>query len=194
MRSSASAAGFVLAGGKSSRMGRDKALLEIGGEPLLLRVARAVSEAAGSTVIIGDPGAYGRFGWPVIADAAPGLGPAGGLFTALENTTEDWNLVVACDMPGITAAMLREVLSATRASAGARCAAARSVRGPEPLCAAYHRCCLGEIRRAIAGGRLRMRDLLASLEPEEVPVSDVHVLENINTPAEWLSWMARKDN
>src|SRR5579885_2333408 len=156
-------AGFVLAGGRSSRMGRDKALLELAGEPLLVRMVRMMTEAAGSAVILGDPKRYGGLGFPVMADRIAGLGPLGGLLTALESTAADWNLMVACDMPGVTAALLREIVTHARMSADARCVAAVSGRGPEPLCAAYHRSCLAEVQRAVEERRLRMRELLTRL-------------------------------
>lgn len=184
----ATTAGFVLAGGGSSRMGRDKALLEIGGEPILLRIARAVAEAAGSVVIVGEPERYARFGFPVLPDGVRGIGPLGGLLRVLESGIADWSLVVACDMPGVTTGLLKQILAQAQDAVDARCAAAVSGGEPEPLCAVYHRSCLPEVRSAVEDRRLRMRDLLARLEPIKVAVGDIHLLENINTPAEWLAW------
>ncbi len=188
-------AGFVLAGGRSSRMGRDKALLEIGGEPLVARICRAAYEAAGSAAIVGDRQLYRDLGFPVLPDRVPGLGPLGGLLTALENTTARWNRVLACDLPGITSALLKEILETAQLSADARCVAAVSERrGPEPLCAAYHRSCLDEVRQAAVGRRLRMRELVARLHPLPVLVSNMHVLENVNTQADWLAWKGPQVN
>jgi len=189
MRSRASAAGFVLAGGESARMGRDKALLEIGGQPLVQRVAALVRSAAGSAAIVGEPARYGHLGFPVLADRVRGLGPLGGLLTALEHSGAEWNLVVACDMPALSLALLGRLLQHAETALDARCVAAVSGRGPEPLCAVYHRACLPVVRRAAAEGRLRMTDLLGELGP--VPVdSERQTIENINTPAEWSAWQA----
>ena len=73
-------------GGRSSRMGRDKALLPFRGGALAQSVARAVSATAGSVTLVGDPERYGGLGYAVIADIYPGEGPLGGILTALGNT------------------------------------------------------------------------------------------------------------
>src|SRR5882672_6033560 len=99
-------AGFVLTGGRSSRMGRDKALLPVagsgpaGGLSLVERTAELVRGAAGSVILIGMPERYAHLGLPVVADIVEDCGPMGGLLTALHVTHADSNLIVACDMPG----------------------------------------------------------------------------------------------
>src|ERR1700737_2946897 len=95
--------GFVLAGGASSRMGRDKALLAYRETTLVEYVARVVREAVGSVTLIGDPDRYRELGHKVYRDKVSGCGPLGGTHTALSVSATDWNLVVACDMPGISA-------------------------------------------------------------------------------------------
>ena len=177
-------AGFVLAGGRSTRMGRDKAQLEYRGSTLLERIALAVREAAGAVALIGEPKLYAHLGYPVFADRIRGCGPIGGVHTALSETRADWNLVVACDMPGISADALRHLLERTRET-HARCVAAAGPDGSaEPLCAAYHRDCLPILAQAIRDKRLKMRDLLTALETEVVAV-DLAAVANVNTPAEW---------
>src|SRR5262249_800619 len=101
------AAGFVLVGGRSSRMGPDKALLPAGSRTLAEQSAHSVRQAAGNVTLIGDPEKYASLGLPVIADAVEGSGPMGGIYTALLHSKEDWNLVVACDMPGLAPDFLR---------------------------------------------------------------------------------------
>ena len=180
-------AGFVLAGGRSSRMGRDKALLRHWGVPLVVRTAAAVMEAAGSVTILGDPTVYGHFGWPALPDAAPGLGPMGGLLTALEHTRSEWNLLVACDMPEVSPDLLRELLQKTSRARG-RCVAPVLEGGFEPLCAVYKRSALPEVRAAIAAGRLAMRDLLPLLNVVPVAGLDAACFRNVNTPEDWNSY------
>src|SRR5579862_3772381 len=94
--------GFVLAGGKSSRMGRDKALLEIDGESLLARAARLVRAVLNEPVVIGFTSGHETQGLKIVADDFPGYGPLGGIATALHISTTPWNLVIACDLPYLT--------------------------------------------------------------------------------------------
>jgi molybdopterin-guanine dinucleotide biosynthesis protein A len=179
-----STAGFVLTGGHSSRMGRDKALLEIDGTVLVARTAELVRAAAGSVTLIGAPERYGHLGIPAVEDRVKDCGPMGGLYTALQITQSDWNLLVACDMPGLTEAFLRRLLEAAFGCPAA-CLVPETASGHHPLCAVYHRRALPEVEAAIADKRFTMQDLLRMLGAESWPVADPAVLENVNTPLEW---------
>jgi molybdenum cofactor guanylyltransferase len=177
----------VLAGGASSRMGRDKALLAYRETTLVEYVAQAVREAIGSVALIGNPDRYCDLGHAVYRDKVPGCGPLGGIYTALSVSPADWNLVVACDMPGISARALRGLID-PEAEPGRNCVMAVGSGGePEPLCALYHRRCLPVLDRAILDKRLKMRDLVTELEAELRPL-DAAALANINTPDEWAGF------
>jgi molybdenum cofactor guanylyltransferase len=181
------ASGFVLAGGRSRRMGREKALLPYRGTTLVEYVARTVQEAAGSVTLIGDPAKFGHLGWPVLPDEVPSLGPASGIYTALRASATDWNLILACDMPAISVDILRELLRLAE-TAGSDCLAASGSDGkPEPLCAIYHRRCLPALNTALRDNRLKMRDLLNELGAKSMPVAQA-MLANVNTPAEWTEF------
>ena len=93
---------YCLAGGASSRMGRDKALLELGGVPLIVRTARLVEAVVGSATVVGDTAAIRALGLRTVADDWPGAGPLGGIATALRVSSAPWSLVVACDLPYLT--------------------------------------------------------------------------------------------
>src|ERR1700733_522697 len=100
MTAPANARGFVLAGGGSRRFGRDKALAEFDGEPLIARLCRVLQTATSTPVrIIGDAAKYSQIGVECIADRWPGEGPLGGIITALEATNaslaeDSWNLII----------------------------------------------------------------------------------------------------
>jgi len=178
----------VLAGGQSTRMGRDKALLPFRGGALAAYVAATVAAAAGSAVLIGDPQKYGHLGYPAIPDRTPGAGPLGGIETALSCTAADWNLVLACDMPAVSADFLRELLDA-----GERCGADALVpAGPsgrlEPLCAVYHRRAAAALRRALDRGVRKVTEALAGLDAAPWPVIDSACFANLNTPEEWVGY------
>jgi molybdenum cofactor guanylyltransferase len=165
-------------------MGREKALLPYRGTTLVEYVAHTVREAAGSVALIGDPAKVGHLGFPVFADEVPSCGPASGIYTALRRTATDWNLILACDMPGISAEVLRELLRRAEI-AGSNCVAATGPDGqPEPLCAVYHRRCFPVLARAIREKRLKMKDLVTEIGATLMPVAPA-ALANVNTPAEW---------
>lgn len=177
-------AGFVLVGGLSSRMGRDKALLPLDGSTMVEHIAARVLAAAGSVTLIGPPERYRRLGYPVIADRVTGLGPLGGVFTALAVTQVDWNLIVACDMPGLTADFLADLLEAADA-ADADCVVPQTSFGLQPLCAVYHRRCAIAAESAIHRKSLKMHDFISDLRAIAWPVSNPLHVANVNTPEEW---------
>lgn len=186
------ASGFVLAGGGSTRMGRNKALLPFHGNTLVEHVAGIVAQATGSATLIGDPVQLGHLGLPVVPDRLPGRGPASGIYTALTITSSDWNLIAGCDMPAITSELMLDLLRrAAAASNPIDCLAAAGPNGePEPLCAVYHRRCLPAVARAIGENRLKMKNLLAELDTQLMPV-DPAAVANVNTPAEWAEFEAK---
>ena len=178
----------MLAGGKSSRMGRDKALLPHGEGSLAGHLAAAVAAAAGSVALIGDPEKYAQLGYQVLPDRRPGAGPLGGIESALCYTAADWNLILACDMPRMQTEFLRGLLEAAeREDADALLPAGPSGR-PEPLSAVYHRRCLAPLRRALDDGVRKVTAALAGLSVRAWSVADDAWFENLNTPEEWASY------
>lgn len=178
-------AGFVLAGGGSRRMGRDKALLPWRGSTLIQFVAGQVLNAAGSVTLIGNPDGLAGLGYPVIGDLHPGCGPLGGLETALRQGQSAWTLITACDMPQLTVASLRLLLDGTGEVPRDRgCFVAWSGSRRHPLCAVYHASCLPLVEQARSLNSLKMLDLLEKLCPVCVSV-DAAAVANVNTPAEW---------
>jgi molybdopterin-guanine dinucleotide biosynthesis protein A len=164
-------------------MGRDKALLEIGGRPLVLRISEELAKSCASVSIVGDPATYGSLGLPVVADAFPGCGPLAGIEAALAATDAEWNLIAACDMPSIDAGVIETLFAAA-----ADCALPRYPDGrAEPLCSVYRKRCHPAIRRALESGIRKVTDALRLLEDAGfhvayVPVSDPASFANLNTP------------
>ncbi len=189
-----SRAGFVLVGGRSSRMGADKALLPFRGSTLCEYVAHRVLEAAGSVTLVGSPGRYGSLGFPVLDDRLSGRGPLGGIETALGATGAEWNLMVACDMPGVTTPMLGALLEAAEEEASCDCLLPLGVDGRvEPLCAVYRRDCLPALRRALETGVHRITDAVSTLRVAYRPAPPAAFLRNLNTPEEWRSFLASEE-
>jgi len=182
-----SRAGFVLTGGLSSRMGRDKALLPFHGGSLAGFVARLVAQAAGSAALVGSTQRHAMLGYPVIGDRYPGQGPLSGILTALEATAADWNLIVACDMPRLTVPFLAGLLDA---AAGSEADALLPAGAPgllEPLCAVYHRRALGGLAAAFHGGTRKITVALDSVRVTVLPVTEITHFQNVNTAEEWAT-------
>jgi molybdopterin-guanine dinucleotide biosynthesis protein A len=179
-------AGFVLCGGRSTHIGRDKALLPVEASGLVERIAERVRTAAGHVTLIGAPERYQHLGIPAIADLIADCGPIGGLYTALKTTSAEWNLLVACDMPGLTVEFLRELLAAA-IERGQICLVPETGSEQHPLCAVYHRSAQDAVEFAILHKRFEMHALARLLNAAYWPVSDASVLQNVNTPLEWSS-------
>ncbi|MBC8164901.1 MAG: molybdenum cofactor guanylyltransferase, partial [Bryobacteraceae bacterium] len=177
------AGGYVLAGGASSRMGTNKAFLPWQGSTLVAFVASQIKDVAGSVATVGGP--------PIdnirhVPDRHPGFGPVGGIATALADSAAEWNLIAACDMPGIDSDLLRKLLW----SAHSPFQAVVPVTGDgrcHPLCAVYHLSARANMEDAITRGNHKLRDVVASLKSLTLPFGDMKHLTNVNTPEQWAA-------
>ena len=161
-------AGYVLVGGKSSRLGTDKALLDFEGKPLAARVAEVVQAAAGRVTIVGPLEKYGHLGLRVIPDPVENFGPLAGLLAALEDSESPWNLVTACDMPYLDAAFLNFLFEEAPA-AGADVLLPFDAEGnPEPLCAVYSLEARSTIRRHVEQGVHKVTRAFEGLRVDEL--------------------------
>ena len=176
--------GFVLVGGNSSRMGRDKALLPYRGGRLVDYIARQVRGAAGSVTLVGAAERYGALGYRVIPDKIAGRGPLGGVHAALSDTSAEWNLLVACDMPRLEQALLEDLLERAE-QLGCDCLVPISAPNKvEPLCAVWRRSALAKVEAALNEGVLRMTDALQLLDTHYW-TGAAACFANANTPREW---------
>jgi molybdopterin-guanine dinucleotide biosynthesis protein A len=179
--------GFLLAGGKSSRMGCNKALLVAGGVPLIQRVADALSVVADRVTVIANlPEDYRFLGLPILGDAVAGVGPLGGITTALRATQSEVCLVLACDLPLVRPDLLRALIREAR---GADAAVPRTQDGDHPLCAVYARTGLAQAEAQIEAGDYKVTRFLERIRtrwvgPETWGKADPDGLSfvNVNTP------------
>ena len=187
-------AGYVLAGGASSRFGRDKALVELGCKALLARTCELLARATGAEpAIVGDAGKYGRFAAVCLADRWPGEGPLGGIVTALLHAQgfqlrRDWNLILSCDMPFLTPEWLAFVCDRARRSE-AQVVLAQSAKGPEPLCACWRTDAVEALQRGFERGIRKVTDGIALLCSEMLDENEWKRFDNsgrlfwnMNTP------------
>lgn len=189
--------GAIIAGGRSERYGGPKALAEVGGDPIVLRVVRALTAAGAEPVGITADEEVARVAKVrARADEIPDLGALGGIHTALRWAVEERRagaLAVACDMPFLSVPLLRRILEIAHG------AERWDVVGPEgggprlvePLCAWYGVACLPAIEAAIARGDHRMIGFHDEVRVGRIPFADVtsfgpaeRLFLNVNTPAD----------
>jgi molybdopterin-guanine dinucleotide biosynthesis protein A len=181
----------ILAGGQARRFGgRDKGGLIVEGRTILERQLAELTTLTADIVIVG-PGDGVRGPARIVADKIPGSGPLGGLHAALSETTGAATIVIACDMPYVSAPFLGHLLSLTQ---DADAVVPRTERGYHPLCAAYTRACLAPAAARLADGRLKMIDLLQDVRLRVVTTNEIdafgdhhRLLANVNTPGEYGS-------
>jgi molybdopterin-guanine dinucleotide biosynthesis protein A len=170
-------------------MGQNKALLPFRGGVLAQAIAQEVKAAAGHAAFVGSPSRAVPSGFCIVPDLYPGEGPLGGILTALQNTRAYWNLIVACDMPNLSAAFLRQLLDAAEAwDVDALLPAGPSHR-LEPLCAVYHRRVRQPLHAAFSKGQRKVTAALAGLPVAVLLVSELAPLQNVNTPADWAAYV-----
>ncbi|MBI5280246.1 MAG: molybdenum cofactor guanylyltransferase [Candidatus Solibacter usitatus] len=182
------AAGFVLTGGRSSRLGRDKALLPFAGATLVEWVAGQVRQAAGSACLVGATERYGHLGLPLMEERYPGRGPLSGIEAALREGGAEWSLIAACDLPGVEAPFLKDLLEAALASEAEAVVACGAGGRLEPLCAVYHASLHGAVEQALVESRLAVHKLLEDWDIVRFPVAAGRLVSNINTAEEWTAW------
>jgi molybdopterin-guanine dinucleotide biosynthesis protein A len=180
-------AGFVLAGGKSSRMGEDKAFLDCGGQTLLDRALAMVSTVCGSSSIVGDPTKFGEYG-AVVADIFPGCGPLAGIHAALSDSVAELNLMLAVDMPFVSRELLTFLLEEAEKS-GTVVTVAKIGRGLQPLCAVYRREFIGVAEQALQAGKYKVDAVFSDVSLRVIEAGELAAAGfsernffNVNTP------------
>ncbi|HEX6659266.1 MAG TPA: molybdenum cofactor guanylyltransferase [Ilumatobacter sp.] len=178
-------AGAVLCGGRSRRMGTDKAVVEVDGVAMAERVARTL-EAAGCRPVVlvgGDVALLERFGRTTVADAWPGEGPLGGVLTALGAIGSDGVVVAACDLPWLDVATVRAVAGAGDAATPPVDVAVATTERLEPALAWWSGRALGRVTEIWEDGVRAIHEAIGRLTAVRVEV-DPTALHNVNTAAD----------
>ncbi len=177
--------GVLLAGGKSRRMGQDKAALQLAGKSLFDRSLQLLQQFFSTVIIAGDRPDLIRPNIPAIADIYPGSA-LGGLHTGLQAAATDWIFVAPCDMPypdpRIVALLLEN-------RAGVDAVVPRTPAGYEPVFALYHKNCLPQMEAMLRQNQFRIYDFyqriaIRYINPPELPTGWQRSLININTPGD----------
>jgi len=167
-------------------MGRDKALLELGGETLVARALRTMGEVCDEVAIAGGAQELRRFG-RVIPDRVADSGPLAGIVAALDWTSTEWNVFLAVDVPFVPReAWVRLIAAAV--SSEAICTMARVAGEPQPLCAVYRRSAAERLCHELETGRLKvLHAVQAAGAVEYVDFVNISWFRNFNTPMEFES-------
>jgi molybdopterin-guanine dinucleotide biosynthesis protein A len=187
---------YVLAGGGSTRFGRDKALVEFAGKPMLARMIELMRTFAPDVRIVAARGKYADFETEIVEDLWPGEGPLGGIVTALLNTKEretacELNVIVSCDMPFLGADWMK-FLAERAGESDAQVVLPHSEHGPEPLCACWRTNAVETLRPAFERGVRKVTQGISLLRSEVLDERDWKRFDsagrlfwNMNTAADY---------
>lgn len=184
--------GIVLAGGKSSRMGTDKGLLELNGKTFIEHVLSALIPVVDTVFIIANNGSYHKFGYPVYEDIIKDCGPMGGIYTGLVKSTTSKNIIVSCDIPFITTKTLSDIILG---AGNAEIAVPEHGGKLEPLCAIYTKGCIERFGQLLEKKEWKMQEALKYFNTTKVQFPEKKEFEknfiNINTPQEFINQINR---
>jgi molybdopterin-guanine dinucleotide biosynthesis protein A len=178
----------VLCGGKSLRMGFDKALLQVNGEYALLKIVQQLEQLFPKVLLVTNdrqkfPPAFLQAA--IIEDHYSEKGPLGGLVTALEQLETSHLFLMACDIPQIAVALIEEMALFIHTHEVVICQKESRL---EPLFAFYHRSCLPVFLKQLATDDWRIRKEFAQFSVKKIPLKDSYGLKNVNTPEELVFW------
>lgn len=156
----------ISAGGKSSRMGTDKAFVEVANKPLIEHILERVANLGQqeTLLITHRPAAYAHLGLPMYSDVMPNKGPLGGIYTALCNSQTDYTLVLACDMPFVNPSLLHHMREHCQADPTLQVVVPRVNDYPEGLHAIYHQHCKEPIRARLEADKLKVISFYAEMK------------------------------
>ncbi|MGD0507404.1 MAG: molybdenum cofactor guanylyltransferase [Terriglobales bacterium] len=198
-RTEPSRMGFLIAGGKSSRMGTDKAFLEFSGQTLLDRALAVMGAVCDRVAIVGDPAKFAKYksskcpsskGQSIVADIFPGCGPLAGIHAALVQSPAELNLMLAVDMPFVSKELLTFLFAAAAAEDNrVVITVPRTSKGFQPLCAVYRRDFSATAEQALRAGKYKIDAAFSGVAIrviEEAELAAAGFTEksffNVNTP------------
>ena len=181
--------GIILAGGKSSRMGRDKGLIDYQGKPLIQYSIDVLKNICKKIFISSSNEKYHFLGYNVIPDEIEGIGPIGGIYSCLKKSKTSLNVVLSCDTPFITEELIFYILSFINGYDVIVPSGSGGV--PEPLCGIYHKDIISRVEENINKGSYMMKELLEQVNckiisiPEKTLKRTPDIFKNINYPRDF---------
>ncbi len=178
----------ILAGGESSRMGQDKALIRIGNERIIDRISKELKGFSELIISAGKNRSYEELGFPVVYDCHKDIGPMEGIRQILSASREEYVFICAADMPYIRRALVEYI--AEHVSSDYDCYVIADEDHIQPLCAIYSKAVLPVIEELIRDGKYRLREIFSRVRTKyislELSCFDKKTVRNINTREELL--------
>ena len=181
--------GIILSGGKSTRMGENKAFIELEGVPIVRRIYTLFKELFQEVIIVtNQQELFKNFDSKIYSDLIPNQGALGGLYTGLFFSTFQYSFCVACDMPFIKKALVQYIINHIE---GEDVIVPRTEDGLQPLHAIYSKNCLDPIKKIMEQGKYKIIDFYNWVNVKIVEEKDFTLLDplresfiNVNTPEE----------
>ena len=176
--------GIILAGGKSKRMGTDKAFIKLNGKTLLKHSIELIKPFCNSLLISSNNPDHEKFGYKIIPDKFPNCGPIGGIYSCLKKSEPDWSFVISVDSAFVEPEFIKFLISEINEF---EAVVPIHTKGKEPLIALYHKNCLVEIEKMIQSGDFKMHNLLNVIETKFVDAQNwvdkyPQLFRNLNRP------------
>lgn len=180
--------GIILAGGKSSRMGRDKGWIELNNKPLINYAIEALKPYCDQILISSNSKEYKSLGYHVYEDKIKNCGPLGGIYSSLLHSSTQRNMVLSCDMPLVSTELIKYVLD--KCIEGKLSLPIHGANFMEPLCAVYPLEAIQHLEKFIKEGKLKLIDLVNSIPTEQIMIDPSNyfyhpdLFLNINRPGD----------
>ena len=187
MKDSVNINGIVLAGGKSSRMGSPKGLLDLNGRPFISHITAAMQPLVHELFIVSDDATYDHFEGIRVPDIYTNAGPVGGIYAGLMRSPSFYNLILSCDVPLINSTVLNILIN--NIEEGYDVIQLESEGQTLPLVAIYTQDCVAHFKNLLAAGERRLRTAVTGLRVKTIPLdaSLTSFVQNINTQTEYNS-------
>ena len=186
---------IIMAGGGSQRMGTDKSLLLIDGQPIIKRIYEQIRDCFDQILIsANEKDKYAFLGLKVIPDKVPEQGPLMGIASVLEVSDNELNFITACDIPYIELGCVRRMLVEAGRSNADIVVPINNKSMYEPLFAVYRRSALKAINKVLSSGSRKISDVFASCKVKTVQLDDADWLVNLNTLTEYEEYQKKNSS
>lgn len=191
--------GIVLAGGKSSRFGKDKAMANFGESTFLENAIRILTPITSDIIISSNHSRHKDFGFPVIEDEVKNIGPLGGILSALKASATDCNIILSVDMPLMNSSYIRYLHEKSKKACIT--VGSDSNENSHPTCGIYHKLILPYIEANIIKEKYSLHHLIKTTPhcqiisaPTKAFFYSDEIFHNINTISDYLKYISTRDN